>query len=189
MEILTWQNSGGGKQRGHPPTQGVMECSAFGLSFYVQCKQVCAAAGRKPRIESRPVALTANVSLKCCWPSDNMARDIWSASGTGLLSSLRPERQRQKWEIRRRKSLHQSPKAVTFTSQVCAPHSILTSIFCAAGWPDRGVRRARGHSFKSICLQYCPGQSNSTLRHNAVIWISAKWHSVEVEISSVRLRG
>lgn len=58
--------------------------------FYVQCKQVCAAPGRKPQIEFRPAALTASVFPEVLLTNNSMACDIWKCTGVGLLSRLRP---------------------------------------------------------------------------------------------------
>lgn len=96
--ITTWQNSVW-EAAGTSANAGSDGVLSLWVVFYVQCKQVCAAPGSKPPIESRPVALTATrIPEVLLTNNNNMACDIWSASARswpGASAALT----KNKWEI------------------------------------------------------------------------------------------
>lgn len=82
---LRWGSS---VQWAHLPTQGVMECSAVGLSFMCSANKCVQLLPVSLRLNPGQSLLTANIFLKYCWPTTNMTCDIWSASAQPALTSL-----------------------------------------------------------------------------------------------------
>lgn len=79
---------GSSVQWAHLPTQGVMECSAFGLSVMCSANKCVQLLPVSLRLNPGQSLLTANIFLKYCWPTTNMTCDIWSASARPALTSL-----------------------------------------------------------------------------------------------------